>query len=402
MDIKQTTIAYSPSKEQKQDQNQSIAKKGSDLRLPKDATIYIWRMSFWKRPIIRRFLEGHRIYFVRTAKKIKPGSCVLLWGSQPVPLGLNPNHLIIRVEDGFLRSVGLGADLTRPISWVIDTRGIYYDSTCPSDLEYLLQHCNFAPDLIKRAVDLHQRLIKQGITKYNIQGKIWQPKAPDGKRIILVPGQVESDASITYGAGKIRSNLALVQEVRKQNPDAWIIYKPHPDVVAGLRCKGANEHHIPLYCDEYLKDVSIDQALNYAHEVHVITSLAGFEGLLRGKRVTCYGMPFYAGWGLTLDVNSISRRTRILTIQELVVASLLLYPTYISWIKKKRVSAEEALNELILHQEKKGGGKVRVFCKVFFRKILQLSQFVELYFNKNTSLVSCIMSRLIDKNHSHK
>lgn len=33
-----------------------------------------------------------------------------------------------------------------------------------------------------------------------------------------------------------------------------------------------------------------------------MTSTLGFEALLRGKPVTCLGMPFYAGWGLTRDL----------------------------------------------------------------------------------------------------
>ncbi len=349
------------------------------LRLPHASTVYIWRMPYWKRPIIRRFLEGCTVYFVRTTKKIKPGALVLLWGSRVIPSGLAPNHSIIRVEDGFLRSVGLGAELTRPLSWVIDTRGIYYDKTRPSDLEHLLQHFDFTPQLIERAGHLHQRLLKHGITKYNIQGTTWKPAAHDGKRIILVPGQVESDASIAFGAQDIRSNLALVQAVRAKNPDAWLIYKPHPDVVAGLRPHGINENYIHQYCDEYLEHVSMDQVLRCADEVHVMTSLSGFEALLRGKTVTCYGMPFYAGWGLTTDINVVFRRTRTLTLHELIAGSLLLYPSYISWSKGKRVSVEEALDELVWQKENESNGRIRVISRAFYRKVLRLAQLMTLY-----------------------
>lgn len=100
-----------------------------------------------------------------------PGAMVLWWGAGALPLGLALNHPIIRVEDGFLRSVGLGAELTRPLSWVMDTRGIYYDATRPSDLEHLLQHVVFSSHLIKCAVHLHQRLLEHGITKYNLRGQ---------------------------------------------------------------------------------------------------------------------------------------------------------------------------------------------------------------------------------------
>ncbi|MFG5411028.1 hypothetical protein ABXN37_26610 [Piscinibacter sakaiensis] len=46
---------------------------------------------------------------------------------------------------------------------------------------------------------------------------------------------MESDASIRHGAGAVHGNLALLRAVRADRPQAWIVYKPHPDVVAGLR-----------------------------------------------------------------------------------------------------------------------------------------------------------------------
>ncbi|QMT61597.1 glycosyltransferase [Legionella sp. PC997] len=317
-----------------------------------DSMIYAWRMPYWKRPIIQRFLTDHAIRFVRRVRAIKPESVLLLWGSSRAPSKLDSTVSIVRLEDGFLRSVGLGADLTRPLSWVIDTQGIYYNATSPSDLEYILQYSTFAEPLLERAASFHQRIVEFGVTKYNLQGQTWKPTT-HGKRIILVPGQVETDASIAFGTGIIKTNIDLLQEVRKKNPDAWLIYKPHPDVVAGLRAKGVNEQNSHQYCDEYLETVSIDHLLKYVDEVHVMTSLAGFEALLRGKEVTCYGLPFYAGWGLTTDMMNTPRRTRRLKLAELIAGTLLLYPMYISWSKGTRVSPEEALEELILGKELK-------------------------------------------------
>jgi capsular polysaccharide export protein len=65
-------------------------------------------------------------------------------------------------------------------------------------------------------------------------------------------------------------------------------------------------------------------------EVHVNTSLAGFEALLRGKCVTTHGVPFYAGWGLTRDLGPVPvRRTARRSLDELVAATLLQYPRYL-------------------------------------------------------------------------
>ena len=42
------------------------------------------------------------------------------------------------LEDGFLRSLGLGVDGYPPLSMVVDKLGIYYDTTRPSTLEQLV------------------------------------------------------------------------------------------------------------------------------------------------------------------------------------------------------------------------------------------------------------------------
>jgi capsular polysaccharide export protein len=247
------------------------------------------------------------------------------------------------MEDGFLRSVGLGAELTRPLSWVVDQRGIYYDATRTSDLEYMLEHECFTPELIARAAALRARVVAAGITKYNVCGQQWQ--RPAGKSfVVLVPGQVESDASLAFGAPNLCKNMALLRAVRETRPDAYLVYKPHPDVIARLRKEGAEDVRATEWCDEVVTDVAMDKLLNAVDEVHVITSLAGFEALLRGKRVVCHGSPFYAGWGLTEDVLLHPRRRRRLTLDELVAAALILYPLYNG--TSGLVTPEQALDEL--------------------------------------------------------
>ncbi len=65
-------------------------------------------------------------------------------------------------------------------------------------------------------------------------------------------------------------------------------------------------------------------------ELHVNSSLAGFEALMRGKRVTVHGVPFYAGLGLTVDRGPVpARRTARRSLDELVAAALLVYPRYL-------------------------------------------------------------------------
>lgn len=315
--------------------------------------IYALDFSSWKRSVVRRLFPGRRVVFVRRALEVPVGGTLVVWGMKPVTGSVAPDVRLLRLEDGFLRSVGLGADLIRPISWVVDGRGIYYDATCPSDLEHLLSSRGFDPELLERAARLRTRIVSTGLTKYNLGSAQWnRPKALE--KVILVPGQVESDASLVYGAPGIRTNIELLRAVRQANPNAYLIYKPHPDVLAGLRAGGAGEEEAPRWCDEQVTDVAMGDLLNAVDEVHVLTSLAGFEALLRGKAVTCYGLPFYSGWGLTADKLPNPRRVRRLSLDELVAGVLIEYPVYLSRSSNALISPEEALDELLAWRERAG------------------------------------------------
>lgn len=320
--------------------------------------IHALGFSIYKKPIVRSFFQGSTVHFVRKASDVPQGATLAVWGrSEPASVH-DAGAKIIRLEDGFIRSAGLGADLVRPLSWVVDGQGIYYDVSRPSGLEHLLQTASFDASLLGRARALRERLVAEGLTKYNDGTARWQP-APShpsesvaGRKMILVPGQVESDASLTGGASGIRHNIDLLCAVRKANPETYLIYKPHPDVMAGLRRKGRREEEAARWCDEVVRDVRMGELLQQVDEVHTLTSLSGFEALLRGKRVVCYGQPFYAGWGLTGDFLPIARRTRRLSLDELVAGALILYPAYVSRATGGFTTPERALDELLPWRER--------------------------------------------------
>ncbi len=315
--------------------------------------VQVLGFSRWKRPIARAFLQGSAdIEFLRRERQLEPSTAVAVWGRRPAPaLATGP---VLRIEDGFLRSVGLGADLTQPLSWVIDDLGIYFDATRPSRLEHLLRHHDFDDALCDRAHALRTAIVNAGLTKYNVGCAPWQ-RPVGARRVVLVPGQVETDASIQWGAADIRTNAALLQAVRAAEPDAWVVYKPHPDVVAGLRQTDrpwqAECDRLRLHCDEIVTDVPMHTLLGAVDAVHTLTSLTGFEALLRERPVTTWGMPFYAGWGLTddrapADHPARARRKRRLELDALVAATLILYPTYLSRHSGAYTTPEQALVEL--------------------------------------------------------
>ncbi|MEZ5778152.1 MAG: capsular polysaccharide biosynthesis protein [Paracoccaceae bacterium] len=292
-------------------------------------------MRMWKRPHLQRtFGREKRLMFqsdpgraAARARAEKRG--LLIWGA-PESETLHTiarDHPMRHVEDGFLRSRGLGAELFPPLSLVADSRGIYYDPAQESDLEVLI---NAGPPAGGewRAERLIAQLVRLGLSKYN-PDRTALPDLPPGRRI-LVPGQVEDDASILLGAGMEHSNLALLERVRAENPGAVILYKPHPDVEAGLRIGKVPDAEALVFADLVLRGADPIQLIEHADEVWTITSTLGFEALLRGKPVTCLGMPFYAGWGLTRDLfPEPDRRNARPTLAAFVHAALISYPRYL-------------------------------------------------------------------------
>lgn len=306
-------------------------------------------MSLWKRPQISAFLatpEGSPAFFHSIRRAIaacrkKSRNNVAIWATRMPPQAEEYIHKagrhLLRVEDGFVRSLGLGSALNPPSSIFLDSRGIYYDPATESDLEHILATYDFDADIRARAEKLIARLHASGISKYDRGEK---PTAPatgtiparrrNNRPVILVPGQVADDLSVLRGGGQIRDNLSLLRAVRMAHPDAHIIYRPHPDVDGGYR-KGAIPDAVVLtLADEINRKGAITTLLARVDAVHTLTSLAGFEALIRAIPVTTYGTPFYAGWGLTEDRGRIpTRRNRQLLLTELVAGALLLYPRYL-------------------------------------------------------------------------
>ena len=302
-------------------------------------------MRLWKRGRLQAVFGGTRALRFRddplAADRLASatGRGLLIWAGKE-PAGFAPKAPSLRVEDGFLRSRGLGAELVPPLSLVTDDLGIYYDPTRPSRLEALIA-TNLTDLQRRRAELLIARIKAEGLSKYNLGGAV--PPLPPGHRI-LVPGQVEDDASIRLGAGAVRTNLALLQAVRTANPGAVILYKPHPDVEAGLRPGAVDATGL---ADMVLSGVDPAALLDQVQEVWTMTSLLGFEALLRSLPVTCLGAPFYAGWGLTRDLGPTpSRRTAHPDLTQLVHAALIAYPRYWDPVSRRPCPVEVALDRL--------------------------------------------------------
>lgn len=312
--------------------------------------------SGWKRRFVGDFL-GELASLRHESRPAhaqpKPSERILIWSSQQGIANNLPEAAqaapVWRMEDGFIRSVGLGVDLVKPLSLVVDSCGIHYDPGQPSDLEKLLATHDFTPHLLERARRLRERLVDSGLSKYNVDSDgAPRSRRKDSQRTLLVVGQVESDASVRHGSSWFTNNSELLRQARAAAPEAWLIYKPHPDVVSGARVGRLETDSEALY-DECITDVSITDLLSEADELHTLCSLAGFEALLRGCHVVTYGTPFYAGWGLTEERGPrCPRRQRKLSLDELVAGCLILYPLYVDPHTHQLVNAE-TVTEMVTH-----------------------------------------------------
>lgn len=302
----------------------------------------------WKRRRVTAMLSAQgKLPHARDASQAvalaqKQDGAVACWASRQ-PQGLEELATaagvpVWLVEDGFIRSAGLGAALVQPCSLVLDSRGAHYDSTRPSDLEVLLENAAFTPAQLERAARLIERLCARGITKYNLGEQV--PDLPQGRPFVLVLGQVDDDLSVQLG-GAGQTVSGMIEAVRREEAGCTIVFKPHPDVSAGLR-RGVVA---PEGCIA-VPDADLLWLIERAERVHVLTSLGGFEALLRGREVVVHGQPFYAGWGLTVDRNPLARRTRRLSLEALAAGALVEYPLYFEPIEGKRCTVERLLDRI--------------------------------------------------------
>lgn len=324
--------------------------------------IFCIGFSPWKRKFIPTYLKtpDNEIFFVKNADEaVEKGfdrtSKACLWSSlyeeEANKLSAQFQTPIWRIEDGFIRSVSLGSNYAPPGSLVIDKQGLYFNPQKISDLESILLETDFTKEHIQSAEQLRTQLIMQAISKYNVGLRDLTNIFSEGgsKRKILIPGQVADDASIVKGCKNIASNIDLIKTVRRNHPEAYLIYKPHPDVLSGNRHGHVKIQELTEICDQIVTDISITDCLQQVDEVHTMTSLVGFEALMRGLKVYCYGIPFYSNWGLTVDYYHCERRTRQLSIDQLVAGTLLCYPLYINWDTRCLTTASYLADSIYEH-----------------------------------------------------
>jgi len=262
------------------------------------------------------------------------------------------NGTFILYEDGFIRSIGLGVSGSPSFSLVEDDVGIYYDATAPSKLENILNTYNFDNDtkLMKDASKAIGLILKYNISKYNYMpsiNNIFIQKYTLLDTInILIIAQTAGDTSLEYGMIDTFTTNDMIESAIEENPEAKIFLKIHPDVISGKKKSDIDIEKVKKRCIIIEEDVNPISLLKYFTKVYTKTSGMGFEALLCGCECVCFGMPYYAGWGVTTDKSSCIRRTKKRTIEEIFAAAYILYTHYYNPYTRQKSNIFDTIKEI--------------------------------------------------------
>ncbi len=288
-----------------------------------------------------------------------------VWGSaawtpqaDTIIYAMNQNIPLYKFEDGFLRSADTWCNTvvdkkyTTGISFTVTDSVHYFDATRSSRMEQLLndKFLVISDEHKQRARACIDRIVETHLTKYNHQ-PIFEPKiGRDGVKKVLVIDQSFGDFSISRGLASENTFKEMLDAAIRENPDADIIVKTHPDTIAKGSCRKTGYYsdlvaHDNVYTQtEAINPISL---IKYVDKVYVCTTQFGFEALMCGKEVHVFGMPFYAGWGLTHDRQKCERRTNTRTLEEVFYIAYIMYSYYVNPEKQCRCEIEEAMDYLL-------------------------------------------------------
>ncbi len=290
-------------------------------------------------PYLEVFLQDKVIYNPKTSDGL---TAIAGWGYKPTSRkarekALEWNLPYLALEDGFIRSVGLGFE-EPPLSLIVDPVGIYYDATKPSLLENIINSGEIGKNenLLEAGEFALEVILKNKISKYNNGAPVPKDYFPktDKARILLVD-QTFEDMSVKLGLADEKSFIKMVDYVVKNYSNGDIYVKLHPETIKGRKKGYLSQMKLPKSFKVIRGNFNPLDLLKYFDIICTVSSQIGFEALLLGKEVICFGMPFYAGWGLTKDMLFCERRNARPTILQLFTACYLVYPKYINPHEKK-------------------------------------------------------------------
>lgn len=271
------------------------------------------------------------------------------------------------VEDGLIKSIATWCDSNvssyykAGVSFMFDCKGAYYDATRETQLEKLLNDKNLvvSEKNIHRAKILIKKIIDNKLTKYNYQSLNIPTSLfySTNRKKVLVVDQSYGDISIEKGFANKETFSNMLTCAIKENPEADIFVKVHPDTLTGNRGAGyfydIEKNSRVFILAEKLNPISLLKCID---SVYVVTSQLGFEALMCGKDVHVFGLPFYAGWGITKDRQKCERRKNLRSLEEIFYITYIIYTYWVNPKTGKQCEIEEALDFLIQAREEFNNG----------------------------------------------
>ena len=310
---------------------------------------------------------------------------VFLWGAEPgdrrakaLDVARRCDARIVHCEDGFLRSADTWADAAAPhryrrgVSVVFDTSAPYYDAESETNIERLLNDPDFVvtDDERREAHRLMTRIVAEKVTKYNHQPMEKISVGRPGRRKVLVVDQSYGDFSIRRGRADDSTFVRMLDDAVRENPDADVFVKTHPDTMAGERkgYYGGVAERDGLY--RVTRPINPYSLLDEVDKVYVCSTQFGFEALMAGKEVHVYGLPFYAGWGVTLDRQTNARRVRRRTLEELFYAFYCVYTHWVDPTTGRPCDIDTAIDRLLALRREYAFARRFFFLRRFARRLL--------------------------------
>lgn len=324
-------------------------------------TFFIYCSLEW-RPIFESLYQHQKLIFLKKpmtpqvfietwAKKIKfCQDAVLMIQSDIAEKFLwdfaQKNHIpVYFVREGLIDGKSL---LNKKFSIAMDSKAPFNSYHEISDMENLLLSCDLTqePQWLEKVKALIENLYLSDKQFYK---NTWNANTAYGEKKnkrVLVIGEAEDDINIKLASPIKFSANELVELAYLENPDAQIIYKPFRGYLNAKVAGHLNPYNVQHICTLLTDDILPEQSLETIDHVYTLTSNLGFSALLRGIQVTTLGCPFYAGWGLTDDRQSIERRSKTLSLYELVAVIYFQYFKYYDPILKAIVPLDMVLKRI--------------------------------------------------------
>lgn len=273
--------------------------------------------------------------------------------SEIMKLAEEEHKLFYYIFTGFISNVMPPYGAAMPIfcssiSFIVDSQGYFNDGNIATDLETLLNTKLVDEKQQLRSKNIINEIVSKKISKFNNYNNDYNIYRENDKKNILV---VQSDWEIYKKHYEINYNFEdMLNEAICNNPNANIVIKfshkccerqlnRYKSILASL----ANNLSI-----KYVEDnINPFDLINQMDEVYVNNDMIGLEALMCGKPVYVYGIPFYAGWGLTIDKILFPRRKRQLSLEELFYISHIVYCIYVNPETKSVCEIEEAIDYLL-------------------------------------------------------